>query len=205
VNHRGSGVFRGSLPDIAGSVPQTRGTAPVAVIASFGGRVEVTAQFHQNSRSCNARRPATDTAVVDRTSTANVDPDQHGEGSDHAVSRILKPAHHPRPTRHRPGLRQTSAGVNVTLGTLQSEVAPKFVELRWRPDGYQAVLMPSSCPTSLTVFTDLSFEAAAGRAGAVDVDWGNYLPGSDHLGGGQGPQLTVRRAMLGLDERASSA
>lgn len=97
VSHRGSGVFRGSLPDIAGSVPQTRGTAPIAVIASFGGRVEVTAQFHQNSRSCNARRPATDTAVVDRTSTANVDPDQHGEGSDHAVSRILKPAHHPRP------------------------------------------------------------------------------------------------------------
>jgi hypothetical protein len=35
VSHRGSGVFRGSLPDIAGSVPQTRGTAPVAVIASL--------------------------------------------------------------------------------------------------------------------------------------------------------------------------
>jgi len=151
VGHRGSGVFRGSLPDIARSVPQTRGTAPVAVIASFGGRVEVTAQSHQNSRSCNARRPATDTAVVDRTSTAHVDPDQHGKGSDHAVSRILKPAHHPRPNT-APAWVETNFGrVNVTLGTLQSEVAPKFVELRRRPDGCQAVLMPSSCPTSLTV------------------------------------------------------
>lgn len=121
VNNRGSGVFRGSLPDIAGSVPQTRGTAPVAVIASFGGRVEASAQFHQNSRSCSAGRPATDTAVVDSTSAAKCrDPDQHGEGGDRAVSRILKPAHHPRPTRHPPGLRQTSAGVNVTLSTLQT-------------------------------------------------------------------------------------
>jgi hypothetical protein len=110
VSHPGSRVFRGSLPDSAGSVPQTRGTAPVAVIASFGGRVEATAQFHQNSRSCGAGRLATDTAVVNSTSTAKCrDPDQHGEGGDHAVSRILKLAHHPHPTRQPPGLRQTSA------------------------------------------------------------------------------------------------
>ena len=64
-----------------------------------------------------------------------------------------------------------------------------------------ALIMPDESDS----FTDLSFEAAAGAGSAVDVDWGNCLPGSDHLGGGQGPQLTVRRAMLGLDERSSSA
>jgi hypothetical protein len=58
VGRRGPGVFRGSLPETARDAQKLRETAPVAMIASFGGRVKLTARFHQNSRSCGGDRLA---------------------------------------------------------------------------------------------------------------------------------------------------